>query len=162
DCTLTDDAATNGDGGGIFNFGMLTVTDCTLAYDSAAGTNAGSSGSGGGNSNFGRVAVRGTNHRHPYATGRGRGTLNFDRGRAARVGAGSVVEEGGGRGGAIFNSSGPQGAPTKLTVTNCTLTDDSASFGDGGGIFIDVFVTATVSGCTLANDSAGIGGGIFN
>jgi hypothetical protein len=64
-----------------------------------------------------------------------------------------------GVGGGIFNDH------ATLTVSNCTLSGNSA--GNGGGIFNlgDFFGTATltVSNCTLSgNSGSGGGGGIFN
>ena len=51
------------------------------------------------------------------------------------------------QGGGIYN----HGA---LTVSNCTLSDNTASNG-GGGISNDVGATLTVSGCNLSNNSPG-------
>ena len=57
-------------------------------------------------------------------------------------------------GGGIYNDH------STLTLSNCTLSRNSAQSG-GGGIYND-HSTLTVSNCTLSGNSAGDGGGIFN
>jgi predicted outer membrane repeat protein len=47
-----------------------------------------------------------------------------------------------------------------LTVSNCTLTGNSAPGASGGAIFNGGFSTMTVSGCTLSGNSASRGGAI--
>ncbi len=50
-----------------------------------------------------------------------------------------------------------------LTVSNCTIADNSVGYNNvGGGIFNDSDGTLTVSNCTIANSSAYSGGGIDN
>jgi parallel beta-helix repeat protein len=60
-----------------------------------------------------------------------------------------------GLGGGIFNNS-------DLTLTNCTLKDNTAT-NNGGGIFSDSRSTLKVTNCTFSGNTATIGGGgIFN
>ena len=51
-----------------------------------------------------------------------------------------------------------------LAVSNCTISDNSASY-DGGGIFNDSHnggATLVVNNCTISGNWAGSGGGICN
>ncbi|MCD8200841.1 MAG: right-handed parallel beta-helix repeat-containing protein, partial [Clostridia bacterium] len=48
------------------------------------------------------------------------------------------------------------------TISNCTITDNKASNGCGGGICVNSGCTATLSGCTITGNSAGkYGNGIY-
>ena len=61
-----------------------------------------------------------------------------------------------GDGGGIFNSG-------TITLTNCTLSDNSADGGEGGGIFNSG--TLALTNCTLSGnhaDNTGTGGAIYN
>jgi len=61
-------------------------------------------------------------------------------------------------GGGILNTDGT------LSLTNCTIADNSASAPNagGGGIYNEGAGTLTVTDCTIARNSASNGGGIFN
>jgi hypothetical protein len=63
---------------------------------------------------------------------------------------------GAGNGGGIDNGSGGT-----LSLTNCTVTGNSAG-ADGGGIYNGPGGTVTLSNCTLRNNAAAFGGGIYN
>jgi CSLREA domain-containing protein len=78
--------------------------------------------------------------------------------------SGLTVRKGGNvNGGGISNSG-------TLTLTNCTLSGNSAAVGVGGGIYNETGGTLTLTNCTLSGNSAegsnsatdGNGGGIFN
>ena len=58
-------------------------------------------------------------------------------------------------GGGVYNFPGKT-----LTISDCTLSNNSALF--GGGIFNDFGGSVTVTNSTLSNNSALAGGGIFN
>jgi uncharacterized protein (TIGR03118 family) len=62
---------------------------------------------------------------------------------------------GGGYGGAIYNAGGT------VTVSNSTLSGNSATF-DGGGIYNDAGTLTVSNGSTLFGNSASYGGGIYN
>jgi hypothetical protein len=72
----------------------------------------------------------------------------------------SLGEDAGSDGGGIYNAG-------SLTVSDCTLSGNSASNGIGtalgGGIYNQFYATLTVSDCTLSgNSTTGAGGGICN
>jgi hypothetical protein len=136
-------------GGGVYNVGTLTVAGCTFAYNSTAGD-----GSGGGlyNNDSGRLTVVNTTFvGNSAGVGGGGGISNI--GRLTVVGCtfsnNTAVADGGG-----MNSAGG------LTVRNTTFAGNSAG-SDGGGLWTNH--TARLSGCTLSgNDAASAGGGLYN
>jgi hypothetical protein len=61
-----------------------------------------------------------------------------------------------GLGGGIYNNG-------NLTISACTLSNNSAIYGDGGGIYNEFSATLTVSNSTVSgNTAANDGGGIYN
>ena len=139
------------DGGGISNvFGTLTVNASTLSGNSATIDGVGVSGEGGGIYNFfGALTVNDSTLSGNSARGGG-GILSFGTVTVSdsTLSGNSATFEGGG----IFSGG-------TVTVSDSTLSGNSAAF-FGGGIFNDG--TATVSGSTLSGNSAAQGGGIFN
>ena len=111
-CTLSDDSAFpgTGGGGGLSSSGTSTVTACTFSNDSAP--------FGGGMDNAGQATL--TN----CTFSSNRTTLNPSFG-----------------GGGIYNSP-YAGVPSTISLTNCTLANNSAGPGFGGGIW-------NAAGCTL-------------
>ncbi len=129
-------------GGGVFNQGTLTLTDCTLSNNGAHGGNAlltGSGGSGNGGAIYNAVGATLTLNRCTLsgnsATG-GKGADASFKGGPSNGGNGS--------GGAIYNAAG-----ASLTIKNCTFFNNSASGGPGG------------NGDTGAGGGAG-NGAVFN
>jgi len=106
------------DGGGIFSQGTLTASNCTFSGNSA--------NRGGGIWSGGTVTLS-------YCT------LTDN---SAPSGYGGGIDNGG-----------------TLALSNCTLSHNSADHGNGGGIHSDSG-TVTVSNSTLSVNSAGFGGGI--
>jgi hypothetical protein len=179
----------NGLGGGIFNAGVLTVTDSTLSgngsnffgtfgggiYNQVGGTLtvtgstlSGNTAAGGGgifNGRFnggGTVTVTGSTLSGNTAFAEGGGIENA--GTVTVTGSTLSGNTTAGLGGGIDNVSGT------LTVTDSTLSGNSATNG-GGGIFNSLVFgagTLTVTGSTLSDNSTGAGviggdgGGIFN
>jgi predicted outer membrane repeat protein len=173
------------DGGGIFNFGTLTVRSTTFTGNTA-------SGNGGAIANglctecqatTGRMTVTGS-----ILTGNtarvGGGIVNFPgatatvtgttiNGNSASVQGGNVANLGTmtlsgdtvnanvavdtSEGGGVYNNG-------KLTLTSSTLGGNTA--GKGGGLFNDCGGTAVLTSDTVTNNTAtggaGSGGGIFN
>ncbi|MBW4569340.1 MAG: DUF4114 domain-containing protein [Tolypothrix carrinoi HA7290-LM1] len=141
------------EGGGIYNDGILTVTNSTITGNSASGTGVAytdTDGLGGGIYNEGTLTVIDS-------------TISGNEADYTGVGAG-------GYGGGIYNEG-------SLTVTNSTIADNKATLtsgsygGWGGGIYTKGIGTVTVSNTTLSGNSAvysgsggsgGFGGGIYN
>jgi hypothetical protein len=149
------DKSTFGQGGGIFDSGQLTLTDCTLDHD-VAGPSAGGLFVNVG----GSATLQGCTFNHdtaaqtsPVVDGDGgaifaAGTLKLTDCTLSNCVAGGVG------GGAIFIN-----VNQTATLTDCTLSNDSAPVEDAGGIFVDGGSTLTLTNCTLSNDSCANGGG---
>lgn len=164
---ITNAYSNDGNGGGIYNRGILTVTNCIVVNNIDARGNGGngqdgSDGYAGGIYNSGTLTVN--NSVLAHNTGRGGGGGNGANGGSAR-------------GGGIYNDTG-----ATATMNNSTLTNNNSSAGTGGnggdggsayggGIYNSGMLT--ISNCTLANNSvdggsgffasgAGSGGGIYN
>ena len=141
--TITNGYTTNY-GGGIYNGGTLTLTNCILSGNSAPSGD-GYDGLGGGIYNAGTLTLN-------------QCTLS---GNENSIGGG-IYNAGpltlnqctlsGNIGGGIFNAGTYAGT---LTLNQCTL---SGNIGNG----IDNFGALTLNQCTLSGNSAGTGGGIYN
>jgi len=131
DCSVSGDTSTALGGGGIYNRGTLTLTNCTVSGDKASGGTASSYPYGGGIYNDGTITVTSS-------------TISSD--------------SAGGGGGGIYSER-------SLTLVNCTVSGDSAT-GQGGGIDISGGGKATITNSTFSNDSVkygfASGGGIDN
>ena len=126
---LTITKGLSGNGGGINNFGTLTVTDCAIIDNR-------SSGNGGGIQNGGTMTIERSTIRGNSSSFDAGGILNF---------ADAVL-------------------PGKLTLTNCTITENSAP-ASTGGIYNNNFGNpnpslVTIVNCTIANNSGSNGAGI--
>ncbi len=120
DCRLSGNFAYD-DGGGISNDGTLTLTNCTLAGNSAHGA-------GGGISNDATLTLANCTLSGNSADGNGGGIDNDYNGR--------------------------------LTIANCTLSGNSAN--DGGAVYNSAKVSVAITQCTLSANVAVAGGGIYN
>jgi predicted outer membrane repeat protein len=150
-------------GGGICNFfgGTLTISGCTLTANTAfSGFAGGLTSAGGGIENLSTLTMSGCTVSGNYASAYGSGIAD-DAGSATisnstisgntdRPGSGSASV---GYGGGIFNNS-----PDTLTVSDCTVSDNSASY-EGGGIYNNFLMT--ISGGAVSGNSAPYGGGIY-
>src|SRR5262245_35497983 len=132
----------NGLGGGVLNFGSLTITNSTLAGNSAY--------DGGGVLSFGSLTVAGSTLSGNSASHGGGGIGSF--GLLTITASALTGNSTGSSGGGIW-SAGP------LTIAGSTLSGNSAVFGSGGGI--NNVGTATVSVRSLSNN-VGYGGGGIN
>jgi hypothetical protein len=174
-CTVSGDSGSGGsNGGGIYNAGTLTVSASNLAdnFASQAGggifnnggtltinhstvssnTARGSNGGGGLYNFFGTLTVSNCTFSGNSGNGGG-GLVNFDgTGTVCNCNLSGLNSGGAGNGGGILSS----GDGATLTVSNCTVSGNLATF--GGGIYI-ASGTLTVSNCTLSGNAAGSGGG---
>jgi hypothetical protein len=150
----------DGWGGGILNFGNLTLSSCTLSSDSAID-------GGGAIANYGNMTVSGSTLSGSFSQV---GVSNFLGGGIYNAGtmtvsasniAGLTPGMGGDlayQGGGIYNAG-------TMTLSGCTVSGNYA-LNDGGGIYNAG--TMRVSGCTVSGNHAGLsgftdgGGGIYN
>jgi predicted outer membrane repeat protein len=129
-CTI-DHCSAFGIGGGILNYGTLTVTGCTIAGNSVNSFRSGFGG-GAGIDNF-------------------RGKLTVSNSTiAGNIDSGAYAH-----GGGIFAGWG-----TTVALTDCTISNNNGG-GGGGGVYADGGSTVTLTNCTLANNTANEGGGLF-
>ncbi|MDO4569221.1 MAG: right-handed parallel beta-helix repeat-containing protein, partial [Planctomycetia bacterium] len=135
-------------GGGIFNFGNLTVTDSTISGNSA-------DNAGGGIANAGNLTVTNSTISgnsvcaiSGNSTGVGGGIAN---GGSLTVTNSTISGNSAGSGGGIDNDGGI------LTVTNSTISGNSAD-NAGGGIH-DYYGNLTVTNSTISRNSAEFAGG---
>jgi hypothetical protein len=143
-------------GGGILNNGALTISACTLWGNLAE--------DGGGVYNAGTLTVSDSSLTAANATGGNvaifgggiynAGTLTVSNSAltAANGYGGNVATFGGG----IYNAG-------TFAISGSTLSGNTASEGDGGGIYNSNTGTLAIDGCTLSNNSAADrGGGLFD
>ena len=133
-------------GGGVFNEGTLSLTDCTISGNTAAGFGGGVYNTPSSTLTLASCTVSGNS---AYAAGGiwNNGTLTLTNSTLS----GNSASLGGG----ILNF-GP------LTLTNSTLSGNSATSGSGGGLY-NFQGPASLTNCTLSGNSAATsGGGIVN
>jgi len=133
-------------GGGILNYGTLTVTNSTFSGNSGSPIYSG----GGGICNFLTLTVTNSTFSDNYAYAGG-GIFNWS-GTATVTNSTFSGNSGSYAGGGIFNNYGT------VTVTKSTFSGNSA--GLGGGILN--YGTLTVTNSTFSANSAYDGGGIYN
>ena len=149
-CTISNSrAALNG--GGIFNAGTLTLSQCTISGNSAF--------TGGGIDNSGTLTATGCTISGDVAGGNIGGGGIYNSGTLTATGctlSGDSATSG--LGGGI---DAPYG---RTTLTNCTLAGDFARgnanslLGGGGGLYVGRGVT-WVTNCTVSLNRAGLAGG---
>jgi predicted outer membrane repeat protein len=157
---------TNGDAGGIANFGgTLTLANSAVVNNSnnMPPTGTGSIGFGGGISNLaGTLTISGSTVSGNTAyLGYGGGIYNGDPYPLTVIDS-IVSGNTAGKGGGITNG-GPLTVDRSMVSNNTATGFDSGFFhfpGEGGGILNDG--TITMSGSTLCGNSADLGGGIFS
>ncbi|MFC1757824.1 choice-of-anchor Q domain-containing protein [Planctomycetota bacterium] len=139
----------NQEGGGISNWGSLTVFESIVQ-----GNSSGAGGLGGGIANHGDVVIdRTTFHDNSSgASGKGGGFANLG---TARITASTFSENSSGargEGGAIHNLMG------ELSIANSTISGNSSgASGRGGGVFVEAGRVGIVSS-TIVNNSTTAGG----
>jgi hypothetical protein len=179
-------STTNGDGAGILNHGVLTVSGSTLSHNTAS-SGRGGSYDGGGIDSDGTLTVG--NSTLSYNSAGGGGGIYNERGGTLTVGNSilsyNTPASGGGgigsestatiSGSQLLSNSANSGGGianwASMTVSGCTIAGNSALTspggygGDGAGIYgSSTYYTAnnlTIDGCALSgNSSSGTGGGI--
>jgi CSLREA domain-containing protein len=137
--TLSDNSASF-DGGGIRNRGTVTISSSSKLSGNSATY-------GGGIANWGEVTISGTTLSSNSASGSGGGIVNW--GTVTISSSSTLSNNSASYGGGIDNWG-------TVTVSDSTLSSNAAS-SEGGGI--SNHGTVTVSGSTLSGNSAGEGGG---
>jgi fibronectin-binding autotransporter adhesin len=148
-CTITNNAA-GYDGGGIQNDGSLTVTNSVVSNNT--------SGSGGGifNNSAATLNIGGSTIKNNSAVSFGGGFENLG---TATVTGSVVSNNSASSGGGIdaFLYYGP--ASGQITITNSSISNNSAPY-NGGGIE-DSNCPMTITGSVFANNSAGRSGSLY-
>jgi predicted outer membrane repeat protein len=132
--------ATIGFGGGLYNMGTATLTDCSVSNSSA--------GYGGGIFSEGTLTLDDCTISGNSAAVEGGGA--WTAGTATLTGCKFMGNSSGDIGGALNNRS------AQLTMTGCSITSNSAQ--DFGGGFYNQ-ATATITDCTISGNVARINGG---
>jgi hypothetical protein len=153
-CTVTNNVATYG-GGGVNNFGTLTVTRSTVTNNSAA--------FGGGIANEGTAVVESSSISANSATNGGGGIASSDAptGLATLTVSDSTVVNNTAAWGAGITNEG-------AALVKNTIVGGNTSLGVGGGLFDEtnsngtIPATLTVKDSVLVNNTSAGGGGIFN
>jgi CSLREA domain-containing protein len=148
-------------GGGVFNAGQTTLTNCTLSRNSAVDN-------GGGVDNAGSATLTDCTLSDNVAF-TGGGLCNHG---SATLTDCTLSDNGAATGGGLYNdgnatlsqctlsdnSDGGVDNSGSLTLTNCTLSGNSAVFGGG----LTNGATAVLSDCIFSGNSAIEGGGLYN
>jgi hypothetical protein len=162
--TVANGHVVSDDGGGIYNAGTLTISNCTISGNTAVIPDFISGGDGGGIYNGGTLTVS-------NSTLRGNSSQTTTDFTSTPAGGGAIYSTGTltvtssvlsgnttmrpGRGGAIYNTSGT------VTLAGTTLSGNAA--GVGGGIANTPGGTVTITDCALSDNGAiDVGGGIYN
>ncbi len=164
--------ATSGDGGGVANFGTLTLTNCTVSGNAAGGGGGYfASGNGGGVFNASTATLTNCtvigNSASGYFFGGGGGGVSTG---AAFGNAGTMPTTTLTNCKIMGNSASAGGGVANYGITtlnNCTISSNSAADGVGGGVLSSVgfgspsFATITLNNCTISGNTASAGGGVF-
>jgi len=165
DMTITDGNSDTGDGGGIRNYGTLTMENCTVSgndadddgggicnFDTLTMENCTVSGNtayeGGGIYNDGTLTITNCTVSDNEADDYGGGIEN---GNTLTMNNCTVSGNTATFGGGIRNGG-------TLTMTNCTVSDNEAVW-NGGGIYNGGGGTLTMTNCTVSDNTATFGGG---
>jgi YVTN family beta-propeller protein len=145
--TIENGNAGSGYGGGIYNFGTVTLTNSTLSGNSANG----GGGSGGGIYNYGTVTLTNSTLSGNSANFGG-GIWNDHTRGVMMVGNSSISGNSATSGAGVYNGG-------TLTLSNSTFSGNSST-ASGGGIYSDGG-TVNVASCSFSGNSALNGGGLY-
>ena len=152
--TLTDMTIRNGNQHGIWNYGALTIIDCTISGCTATTFGGGISSSGSGTLTLSDCTISG-NSQTPDAYHGGGGI--FSEGSATltncTISGNTCVSDNTGGGGIYFSTV----AANSLILTNCTIAnnENTRASGNGGGVCLrgsssDLYIENTI----IANNTA--------
>jgi hypothetical protein len=146
--TISNGLAVNG--GGIINYGTLTISSSNLTHNTAAG-----SSGGGGILNTGTLTINGGSTLSDNVATLGDGGGIYSNGGTVTVSGSSLLGNSAVQGGGIF----VQNSHTVLNITGSTLSANTATYKGGA---IEVYSgMLTLTGSTLSgNTAASAGGGI--
>jgi predicted outer membrane repeat protein len=130
---------------------ILDITGGTVNISNLAISHGHTSSPGGGVSNSGTLTLTNCILDHDVGSGGGGGLCNNPGATAKLVGC-TLTHDSAFDGGGIY-------ANGKLTLTNCTFSNDFSSGVGGGGVWISYGCKATVTGCKFSNDSTNEDGG---
>jgi hypothetical protein len=155
---LTNGAVSNDNGGGILNQGALTLTDCTISANSAE-VGVDGFGDGGGIFNEGTLTLTDCTVSGNFAGDDGGGVVNTgllaDPEQGLLSVTNSTVSANAARfGGGIWNGK-------TATVTNSTVSENSAADFGGGIDNGRTPTTFTMTNCTVSGNTAGVAGDAF-
>ncbi len=161
--TITDGNAGLGDGGGIYNDGSLTISNCTLSADTATvtvatglGFSGGSDGDGGGifNDAAGTLSITGTTITSGAADV---GGGIYNNGGQVAIASSTLSNSRAEQGAGLLNTDGGT-----VNITGTTITGNDTIEEAGGGI-CNENSTLTITGSTVSSNLAvTYGGGIAN
>ncbi|MGD0540044.1 MAG: choice-of-anchor Q domain-containing protein, partial [Tepidisphaeraceae bacterium] len=161
--TITDGNAGLGDGGGIYNDGSLTISNCTLSADAATvtvatglGFSGGSDGDGGGifNDAAGTLSITGTTITSGAADV---GGGIYNNGGQVTITSSTLSNSRAEQGAGLLNTDGGT-----VNITGTTITGNDTIEEAGGGI-CNENSTLTITGSTVSSNLAvTYGGGITN
>jgi predicted outer membrane repeat protein len=130
---------------------ILAITSGTVSISNLAISHGNASGNGGGISNSSKLTLTNCTLDHDVAAAGG-GLYSYSLTGSAKLIGCILTHDTAVDGGGIY-------ATGTLTLTNCNLSNDSASGVGGGGVWISYGCKATVTGCKFTNDSTNEDGG---
>ena len=149
---------TTGNGGGIYNSGILTATDCTISGNSVYN----GIPSGGGIHNSGMLILSSCTISDNSTADAGFGSGIYNDGEMTIINGTISGNTAAAQGGGIYNGG-------LLTITNSSITENSShSISHGGGIYNNLNGSVTITSSTISGNSVigtsnySYGGGICN
>ncbi len=143
-CTLSNNTATAAGGGALNNSGTMTLTACALTGNT--------SNHGGGVINYGQTSLTGCTLTGNTATTYGGGLSN--NGGIFKVSVCTFTGNKAAYGGGVAD------AGNALTLSQCTLSNNTATAAGGGAL--NNSGTMTLTACALTGNTSNHGGGVIN
>jgi predicted outer membrane repeat protein len=174
--TTTSPTAVDGQGGAIWNAGIMTLTDCALDGNTADPANEEFGGSrigfGGAIYNVGTLTLTDSTLANNYAGDPyyasystnyiGDGGAVYNAGTMIVNGTSTLFNQNAAYGDGIYSGLG--GAIENvgsLTVSGSSVFSSNSAF-DGGAIYSNYKTTTNITGATMTNNSASVGGAVWN